>query len=393
MFKQIITSIVAGAAMVMPATASNSSGLDSLVYMSLDMNPAISASRLRAEAEAREMEADNYLESPELEFEHLWGTDQNRWSASVSQSFDWPGAYKARSKEQASARTAREAALAIIVYDKALSCKLAMLDVINARARLTFFEEVDSNLRRIASLTELAYEHGEATILDLYKTRIALLDSEGRLKTAIAEIENLLAILQGYSAAGMPDARSTVWTSYPDQLPFISTDPRDYPQYALFEARDALSSSREQVVKMEALPSFSLGYVHAYEDRNHFNGLSVSFTLPSFSRNKRLEAVRASQAADMVDYHAEIMQLSAQNAALYSETQQLAEVMSRYEGLSNDNSYLDLLRQAYDGGELTIIEYITEINLFAESRLSYLDLQYRYNMAVARLNCYHSITF
>ncbi len=71
----------------------------------------------------------------------------------------------------------------------------------------------------------------------------------------------------------------------------------------------------------------------------------------------------------------------------------LAAGMERYRELSGDNSYLSLLAKAYDGGELTVIDYLNEVNLFTAARLNYLDLEYRYNQTLARLNRYRSMDF
>ena len=84
---------------------------------------------------------------------------------------------------------------------------------------------------------------------------------------------------------------------------------------------------------------------------------------------------------------------TSENNGLYKAACQLSDIMERYHSLSSDNSYLQLLGKAYDGGELNIIDYLNEINLFASARLSYLDLQYRYNLTLARLNRYRSLDF
>lgn len=52
---------------------------------------------------------EKILEAPEVEFSRVWNTEsggENKWSLSVSQSFDWPGVYAARREATRSSRSA-----------------------------------------------------------------------------------------------------------------------------------------------------------------------------------------------------------------------------------------------------------------------------------------------
>ena len=136
-----------------------------------------------------------------------------------------------------------------------------------------------------------------------------------------------------------------------------------------------------------------MGYRHAFEESQHFNGLSVALRLPSFSQGKRRRAAALEAEALSMETSARLVEETAENSGLYSAAVALATGMERYRELSGDNSYLSLLAKAYDGGELTVIDYLNEVNLFTGARLNYLDLEYRYNQTLARLNRYRSMDF
>lgn len=367
--------------------------LDSVVMAAVKADKSLWSNEARLEADRLEMSAENTVEAPEIEFEHLWGPDNNRWNVGVSQHIDWPGAYGAR-RSMGRAHTALGSLMMqIMAFDRALSYKQAVIDIINARQRLDFYRQVDANMQTIAEMTRESYDHGEATILDLYKARISAVDSRREVATAAADMESLVASLRA-SGAEIPDGLSDVWASYPaQQVAPPSADPTQYPQYAMSQAAERYSAARRKTAAAMSLPSFSIGYIHAYEDRTHFNGLSVSIALPSPARKRHLAVADTQALESSLQYDAELTRAMAEATGDYLSASRIGETMAEYRDLTSDNSYLDLLKTAYDGGELTLIDYITEVNLFTRSRLDYLDLLYRYNLAAARLNRYKALQF
>lgn len=367
--------------------------LDSLVVAAVAADPGRRAVEAESQARTASLRADNLPEAPEVDFEYLWGAEQNRWSAGVSQRIDWPGLYRARAAEANAVEASAAVAIAARDLDRALQAKLAVLDIIDARARLTFYEQLDSNLNVIADMTRRSFDLGEATILDLRKTRLAVIDSRRQVESARADLAAFVAALEAMNVVVPPSAAS-LWNNYPVQVAAIpSDDPADYPQGILAERRRQLAAATRRTVAMGALPSLSLGYVHAYEDRNHFNGLSISIALPSWGRSRRMKVAQLEAEADLFVYDASTVEAIAQARGRYRSALALDGAIDEYRSFTGDNSYLGLLKTAFDSGELTVIDYLTEINLFTSSRLGFLDLLYRYNTDLAYLNRYRSLTF
>jgi len=76
----------------------------------------------------------------------------------------------------------------------------------------------------------------------------------------------------------------------------------------------------------------------------------------------------------------------AQTESQHIVAQRLHDELEAYRHITGDNSYLELLEKAYAGGLITVIDYLSEINHFTEARMRYLDLEYRYQQTLARLN-------
>ena len=359
----------------------------------VDNNAQLNSENLKIEAARSTASADNTLGGPEAEFEHLWSsaTSDVKWNVSVSQEFDFPGLYGAR---RAAADARQEASRMILLgmkAQKALDAKLLILDIINARRRLALYEEMGANISRILQLTQRSYDLGEATVLDLRKMQLANVDNERQIAEIRADLLNLKASLKGLGGQ-MPENFDS-WTDYPAQGCEAPTPESDVLLYAMAEAEARAAQAESKAVRLSGMPSLSVGYVHAYEEAQHFNGFSVGLKLPSYSQKKRREAARLEAEAGQFEIKAQIIAETARNMGYYNSALEVNKSMAKYARLSGDNSYLDLLTKAYDGGELNIIDYLAEINLFTQARLSYLDLEYRYNLDLARLNRYRSMDF
>ena len=339
----------------------------------------------------------NDIDGPSVEFEHLWPTSTRfsdvKWSLSVVQDFDWPGLYSARGKVSSLERENAALVLLAIKADKALAVKQVIIDIINSHRRHELYSAVARNIAKVDSLIRIAFDKGEATALDIWKMKLAVLENEYSIASAQSDIRALEGSL---AATGVQfiNGEAEFWHDYPLQ-PLINPadeDPQSLAQ-AIMDNSAALGAARLKATKLEAFPGFSAGYVHAFEEDTHFNGLRVGIRLPSFSQNKKNRAARLEAEAATFASSYEFDKQRAEMAATYEEALTLSRALESYRTLTGDESYLQLLDKSFKAGQITVIDYLNEINLFISARLGFLDLEYRYNLALARLNRFRSLDF
>ena len=349
----------------------------------LSNNPALAARRATVEAENLTLKADNNLSDPEVEFEHQWGAREvgNKWSVSVSQSFDWPGVYRSRAK----VADARSQAFRLLYLaeesDMRLRVQSTLADYIAPCNQLALATEISDNLSLIADKIAVAFDHGEATILDRRKIEFERLDAATKTETAKSLVESLryeLLTLNGGKYINL-DALT--------DFPKIALNSEDYyldrheaSDPALLAETYLAEAARQSVsaASRSALPGFSLGYIHNVELGDHFNGLKVGLTLPVFSNRHRkaaaIEEARARAAS------ADETALTVHNRVLadYAKARALATRLTEYDRLFPDgqtSDYLDLLRKSYEGGQMSLIVYLYEINYYTEARSRLIDLK------------------
>lgn len=339
----------------------------------------------------------NDVEGPQIEYEHQWPTQgdhmEGKWVLSITQDFDWPGLYAARSKVGALERTNASLVLMAITADRALSIKLLIIDIVNSHRRHELYNQVAVNLSLVDSLTRVAYDRGAATSLDLWKMKLALLEN----KYSIANAESDIRALEGSLAATgatFINGEAEFWHDYPIQSMInpADADPNSLSQ-AILQNSAALGAARVKATKLEAVPGFSAGYLHAYEEGIHFNGLRVGLRLPSFSQKKKNKIAMLEAESILYSSQYEQDKQQAEMHALYEEASTLSKALASYRDLTGNDSYLQLLDKSFKAGQITVIDYLNEINLFITARIAFLDLEYRYNLTLAKLNRYRSLDF
>lgn len=363
----------------------------------VDNNPSIAAKRASTKASAELLSADNNLRDPEIEFEHQWGQDNigNKWSLSVSQSFDWPGLYAKRAEIARHSGSAMEFLLQSDILDLRLKASETLIDYINAVKRYRSAIEIIENLDTVSAYLERAYDRRAVTVLDLNKARFERANALTAADDALVAVNSLSRELQALSGGMQLDLSSL------DEYPALVLSPEDvylesYEKNSpsLMAARSAVLSADSKLAaeKMSLFPGFSLGYIHNVEIGEHFNGLKVGVELPVFSRRHRKAAAIAEKEAasqQLVDIDlAARQEIYSRYAAASAAGKRLVSYNALFAADGSRDDYRALLQKSFFAGQITLINYLYELNYYIEAKQNYLDLQYRYYQSLVQLERY-----
>lgn len=381
-------------ALVTLTAPANSMTFDEAVNFIAGKSTAMIRANADAEATAVENSMAGNLTDPEIEGEYLLGNhrEDNRWSAGVSQSFDWPGVYSSRRRAaEASTRAARLEAAGVFAETQT-NVRLALTDYINACRNIDILDDVHVSLDEIMETME-QHKGDEMSVLDFNKLKIehgmlmsTLLTWEDRRLEAIARLKE---IAPTEDIAGLLSSLDPVYPIYTLKAPaeYVSALGNDNRLKAL-DAQVEAARLEADVARKERLPGFSIGYKHAYEEATHFNGFTLGLTLPVFStRNKTAASTARRFAANTAlmsmqsTLEAQITSTCMRAKKLKETTDELAEVFETHDNIA-------LLRKALDGGQISTLQFLTEVNYILQTQLDYLDLIYQYNLAMATLSRY-----
>lgn len=336
--------------------------------------------------------SENNLADPEISARHLWGHDgNNKMGFGISQSFDWPGLYKARSKSINATKVALNELYNAAVLDKTLEVKLLMIDFIAAKCNYSYLSCVKTNMDSLNAKYSEAYRKGEVSILDLNKIKIESIKIAKQKNECKLRCENIRAEIASLTTDKDAVAMLDNINDYPadailNESEYENLINQNDPNIAYYEAMNTVADRNISVAKMQGLPGFSLGYEFEREEGSNFNGISFSMSLPFFSgRHKKASAV-SENAAYETNLISEKIKAFSQMRSLRHEAKALYEEVNDYAPVISDNSHIDLLKKALDGGEINLFTYIQELNYFIEAKSDYQDLVYKYNQALTKLN-------
>lgn len=391
--KSVITTAacVAGALSLFASPGAND--MDAVISAIVSDNPEVKSRKAEISRTRLEAADENSLANPEVGVTQVWGKDGvgNKFEVEVSQSFDWPGLYRARSRAAKAGTSAAAMLYRSSCLDIALQAKLKLVELVHRNQELALLRRIKENTDTVLAKVEEGYRRGELTILDSKKMRI----EQFRVANDIVETEEAISRLKADIQALCPGTALDLggFSAYPVE-PRLSEDEYVGQIAALDPVIAAGKFSEEHemlnagVARSQRFPGFSVGYIYQAEMGDKFNGFSVSMSLPFF-QNRKTRAVALSRAEDarLANVAAEASRRADVRATIIQMNLHERQIQD-YERVFGDNSYLSLLLQAYQGGQINVIDYLSEVNYFYDITRAYLNCKFQYSTALASLNRY-----
>lgn len=384
-------------ALALTVCSVSASDFDKVLNTVVSNNMALKYADAENQAAIASLKSENTLDAPEIGFESLWGAKGigDKRNFSISQGFDWPGVYTARReairKSQAAMQYLQESAM----IEARQEVRLLLIDIIYTKQRIAATEKICDGLSSLQKTFKKAVDEGNETKLDYNKSVIEKIAAERELKTLRGEYAAMLASLRTLNGGKeVEDLVASVGDVYPEvNLASLRPDVENIrakdPAIAAMKADAEVQKSLLKVEKRSLLPGFTLGYSHEWEMGDRFNGFSVAVSLPFITGNKKVKAARLQAGAAEMQQEMELIRLSAAMSGDYEKALQYRELLDQYEDVMNDNSDFELLKKAFDGGQINFLTYMQELNYFLAARRDFLETLYNYNCAVARLQRYN----
>lgn len=389
----IFLSIIACAASLSVAAQ----GSISDVVASVEQNNArLKAARARVSSDSIALRASNNLEDPRVAFEYNFGSKNigDKWAIGVSQGFEWPSIYSERSRANIHRIDALSAAERAERADLILNTRLICLNLIYTNRRIDAQDLILKNVDELYSLYNKAFEHGEASIIDINKIkieRIATLQALNELKSQRNSLKEQLIGLNGNKP--IEGVSLDALRDYPtEELAAIDAYRSLYatnnPQAEYFNYIDNSARSNMKVARMGWLPKLELGYQYTNELGDGFNGVTVGASIPLFSNKRKVAAAKAEAITNELNRTTYQSDVEALLKAEYAQAVALKSQIAQYGDVIADDSNFTMLRKALDGGQITLLNYLLELRYFLDAKNKYLDLEHSYHATIASLSRY-----
>lgn len=137
--------------------------------------------------------------------------------------------------------------------------------------------------------------------------------------------------------------------------------------------------------KALGLPKFEVGYRHNYGLEGRLNGFAVGMSIPMFENKNKVKAARAQSYFSDTKLQSAKLNNITQLKQLYQQALTLRASATSLETILRNQNTLDLLNKALDAGQISVIEYFTEVNALYQNRETLLKLQKDYRTVTAQI--------
>ena len=358
-------------------------------------NKSLQANTKMTDAQKLEAQTGKFLANPSVEWEQMWGNRNNpgsEYTLTVKQSLDFPTTYSNKNKLANLKANTIGFQSAAYRQQLLLNAKQTCIEIIYLRKQKSLLDERLANAETMFALYKKRFESGDANQLELNKIQLELLNAQNQSrlnKAALTAAEEQLRNFNG----GNPITFDA--TDYPTGEELINFDQL---QAAFMEADPNLKSltGDQEIANREVklsrsltLPKFDVGYKrNAAKDHVASNGFMVGVSIPLFENKNTVKKAKAQAEFATASLEDNRLNLKTNLQQLYQQAEALQISRADYAKVLEQQRNIELLNKALNAGQLSVIDYFTELSTIYDSHQSYLDVEKEYHSILAQLYQY-----
>ena len=371
------------------------SSIDQVLRSIETNNKSLQANTKMTDAQKLEAQTGKFLANPSVEWEQMWGNRNNpgsEYTLTVKQSLDFPTTYSNKNKLANLKANTIGFQSAAYRQQLLLNAKQTCIEIIYLRKQKSLLDERLANAETMFALYKKRFESGDANQLELNKIQLELLNAQNQSrlnKAALTAAEEQLRNLNG----GKPITFDA--TDYPAGEELINLDQL---QAAFMDADPNLKSltGNQEIANREVklsrsltLPKFDVGYKrNAASDHVASNGFMVGVSIPLFENKNTVKKAKAQAEFATASLEDNRLNLKTNLQQLYQQAEALQISRADYAKVLEQQRNIELLNKALNAGQLSVIDYFTELSTIYDSHQSYLDVEKEYHSILAQLYQY-----
>ena len=358
-------------------------------------NKSLQANTKMTDAQKLEAQTGKFLANPSVEWEQMWGNRNNpgsEYTLTVKQSLDFPTTYSNKNKLANLKANTIGFQSAAYRQQLLLNAKQTCIEIIYLRKQKSLLDERLANAETMFALYKKRFESGDANQLELNKIQLELLNAQNQSrlnKAALTAAEEQLRNLNG----GKPITFDA--TDYPageelinfDQLQaaFMDAD----PNLKSLTGNQEIANREVKLSRSLTLPKFDVGYKrNAASDHVASNGFMVGVSIPLFENKNTVKKTKAQAEFATASLEDNRLNLKTNLQQLYQQAEALQISRADYAKVLEQQRNIELLNKALNAGQLSVIDYFTELTTIYDSHQSYLDVEKEYHSILAQLYQY-----
>jgi len=371
------------------------SSIDQVLRSIETNNKSLQANTKMTDAQKLEAQTGKFLANPSVEWEQMWGNRNNpgsEYTLTVKQSLDFPTTYSNKNKLANLKANTIGFQSAAYRQQLLLNAKQTCIEIIYLRKQKSLLDARLANAETMFALYKKRFESGDANQLELNKIQLELLNAQNQSrlnKAALTAAEEQLRNLNG----GNPITLDA--TDYPAgeelinfeqlQAAFMDAD----PNLKSLTGDQEIANREVKLSRSLTLPKFDVGYKrNAASDHVASNGFMVGVSIPLFENKNTVKKAKAQAEFATASLEDNRLNLKTNLQQLYQQAEALQISRADYAKVLEQQGNIELLNKALNAGQLSVIDYFTELSTIYDSHQSYLDVEKEYHSILAQLYQY-----
>ena len=371
------------------------SSIDQVLRSIETNNKSLQANTKMTDAQKLEAQTGKFLANPSVEWEQMWGNRNNpgsEYTLTVKQSLDFPTTYSNKNKLANLKANTIGFQSAAYRQQLLLNAKQTCIEIIYLRKQKSLLDERLANAETMFALYKKRFESGDANQLELNKIQLELLNAQNQSrlnKAALTAAEEQLRNLNGgkpitFDATDSPAGEELINF---DQLQaaFMDAD----PNLKSLTGNQEIANREVKLSRSLTLPKFDVGYKrNAASDHVASNGFMVGVSIPLFENKNTVKKAKAQAEFATASLEDNRLNLKTNLQQLYQQAEALQISRADYAKVLEQQRNIELLNKALNAGQLSVIDYFTELSTIYDSHQSYLDVEKEYHSILAQLYQY-----
>ena len=388
-----LTGLTAGLLLIF-SEATAQDNLNTVLSAIAQNNKSIKAYRQLVQSRKVNSKTGLYPENPTLEYDYMEGSPAgagNQTDITFIQSFDFPTAYGKRKKLSEATIEKLDILFEGYKQDILLEASQAYLELVYLNKRKNQLMVREQHAGQLEKAFQEQLERGEASILDMNKASIELLDIRNELRltgTEIDEWNQKLTELNGGTQIHITA------TDYPlmdlpasmDSL-INKAETADFTLQAIRQDRE-ISQRQVQLTRALALPKLEVGYRYQAILQQNFNGFHTGVSIPLFENKNKVRAAKEQNTYYRLLEESHVNQHHNELEALYNKARNLRQSVRDFQSLLGGISTEKLLDKALQAGEISVVTYFMELAYYYQAHDQLLLEEKQYYHTLVELKRY-----
>lgn len=357
-----------------------------------DNNKTLKAARQSAQVQKIDAKTGIYPSDINVDYEYMFGNEasgnQRESELTITQGFDFPTAYFQKNKIANMKSEQAEIQYKVTRQDVLLQTKQLCIELVYYNKIKQILGNRLQNADKLNQSYKKRLELGDANALETNKIALELLNVQTEYRLNEVEISNRLQKLSELNGGNFIGFSDTVYTDVNAIFSFEETLEKSLdmnPELKNLQQEKLIASKSIGLAKSLYLPKISVGYKMNISNPEKFHGFVAGISIPMWENKNTVKRAKAQSV--LADLEIDNTRSNQTNnlKQLYHKVVTLRTSNEEYKALLSTQNNDYLLMKALNLGQISLLEYLTEVNFLYQSTENFLQTEKDYYLALAEL--------